>query len=136
METVSTRLQGTGHQIVKHGDAFVTRTIDAGAAFLVETRAAGFELFGAVRSEARRWRRFATQRATTLQGDLWKGFHGGSVERAVLEQVDGTLKAVDAVVRARLTELGSKSAAKPAKKSSNGKSKPKSKARALPAIAA
>jgi hypothetical protein len=137
VETVATRLQETGQQIVKQSDAFVVRTRDAGFAFLGETRNAGLQLVGAVRTEAKRWRKFATQRAVSLQSGFRTGLSLPAVERAVLLQVDGTLRAIDSRVRARLAQLERKPAKKPAKKAagksaSNGrKAKP-----ALPPIAA
>ena len=145
METVAARLQETGQHIVKQSDAFVTRTKDAGAAFFGETREAGVLLFGAVRTEAKRWRKFATQRATLFQGQLGGGVRTvlslPAVERAVLSQVDGTLRALDARVRARLTHLqleGKKTPAKLPKKSATAsKSSRSRKAKpTLPQIAA
>lgn len=138
METVASRLQDTGHQIVKQGDAFVARTRHAGVAFLGETREASLQLFGAVRTEAKRWRRFATQRATHLQSGLRSTLTLPAVERVVLTQVDGTLKALDALVRARLAELERKPAK--ASKKANGARSSHARARktkaALPPIAA
>lgn len=137
METVTSRLHDTGHQIVKQGDAFVTRTRHASVAFLGETREAGLQLFGAVRTEARRWRRFATQRATHFQTGVRQNLSLPAVERVVLTQVDGTLKAIDALVRARLEELERKPP-KGAKKTPAAK--PQTRARkakaALPPMAA
>ena len=137
METMATRLQETGHQIVKQGDTFVSRTREAGAAFLGETRDAGSQLFGAVKSEAKRWRRFATQRASVLQSGLRNGLSLPAVERVVLTQVDATLQAIDSAVRARLAVLDRKPRAKGAKKAkasrANGARKSKT---ALPPIAA
>lgn len=144
METVASRLQETGQHIAKQGDAFVARTKGAGAAFLGETREAGGLLAVAVRTEAKRWRRFATQRATALQGQL-----GGTVrvawslpavERALLTQVDETLRAIDARVRARLSRIAQLEAGKPPaklpKKSGTGKSRARKAKPALPPIAA
>ena len=138
METVATRLQETGHQIVKQSDAFVVRTRDAGATFFGETREAGTQLFGAVRAEAKRWRRFATQRATAIQSGVRNGLSLPAVERALLSQVDGTLQALDALVRARLAALEPKPTKTSSKKAvtskSNGRAR-KSKP-ALPPMAA
>src|SRR5258708_40372067 len=105
MESVTGRLQETGHQFIKQGDAFVVRTRDAGVAFLGETRQAGTQLFGAVRTEAKRWRKFATQRAVSLQSGFRVGLSLPAVERALLTQVDGTLRALDSRVRSRLAQL-------------------------------
>jgi hypothetical protein len=139
VETVTTRLQETGHQIVKQGDAFVARTRDAGVTFLGETREAGTQLIGAVKTEAKRWRRFATQRATALQSGLRNGMSLPAVERAVLSQVDGTLQALEARVRARLAELERKPNGKSVKKAvTNGKATARSRKvkSALPPMAA
>lgn len=138
MESVATRLQETGHQIVKQGDVFVARTRDAGVTFLDETREASSQLFGAVKSEAKRWRRFATQRATALQTGFRNGMSLPAVERAVLSQVDGTLQAIDARVRARLAELERKPNGKSMKKTASGKATARSRKlkSALPSIAA
>jgi hypothetical protein len=138
VETISTRLQESGNQFVKQGDAFVVRTRDASLAFFGETRDAGLQLFGAVRLEAKRWRKYATQRATSLQTGIRNGLSLPAVERAVLTQVDGTLKAIDAVVRARLAELERKPAApKSSKKTAAPKAQRSKKVKAaLPPIAA
>jgi hypothetical protein len=106
--------------------------------FLDETRQASSQLVAAVRSEAKRWRRFTTQRATAVQSGLRNGLSLPAVERAVLSQVDGTLQALEARVRARLAKLERKPNGKSAKKTSNGKATARSrKARsALPPMAA
>jgi hypothetical protein len=138
VESVATRLQETGHQIVKQGDAFVSRTREAGVSFLDETREAGVQLFDAVRAEGKRWRRFATQRVTAIQTSARNGLSLPAIERVVLAQVDGTLQAIDARVRARLAELERKPAGKskkasPSSKAGNRARKVKT---ALPPIAA
>jgi hypothetical protein len=137
VESVTARLQETGHQIVKQGGAFVARTQGAGVTFFDETRQASSQLIGAVRTEGKRWRRFATQRATALQSGLRTGLSLPAVERAVLAQVDGTLQAIDARVRARLAHLERKTNGKSAKKA-NGKATARSRKMksALPPIAA
>lgn len=137
METIAARFQDTGHQIVKQGDAFVSRTREASVVFLGETREAGLQLVGAVRSEAKRWRRFAGQRASALQGGLRHGLSLPVVERAVLAQVDETLKALDSLVRARLAELERKPKGKSSKKGKSARSQSTRKVKtALPPIAA
>jgi hypothetical protein len=138
VESVAIRLQETGQQILKQGDAFVVRTRHAGVVFLGETRDASVQLLGAVRNEAKRWRRFATQRATAVQTGLRSGLSFPAVEKAVLTQVDGTLRALDSRVRARLAVLDRKPAAPRSGKKANGKAVPRArKAKpALPPIAA
>jgi hypothetical protein len=136
VETVANRLQETGHQIVKQGDAFVARTRDAGVTFFDETREAGTQLIGAVKSEAKRWRKFATQRAMALQSGLRNGLSLPAVERVVLAQVDGTLQALDARVRARLAELERKPKAPKKAGGSKATARPKKAKSQLPPIAA
>lgn len=139
METVASRLQETGQQFSKQGEAFVARTREAGLTFLGETRHAGAQLVGAVKTEARRWRRFATQRASAVQSAARGTLNVAAVEKAVLVQVDETLRLLDARVRARLARLERKPAAtRPARKSASGKAATRArKAKpALPAIAA
>jgi hypothetical protein len=137
VESVANRFQETRQQIVKQGDAFVVRTREAGITFFGETRQAGLQLIGAVRNEAKRWRKFATQRATAVQAGLRSGLSLPSVEKAVLVQVDGTLRALDTRVRARLAQLERKPAGKATKKP-NGKAaaRPRKSKPALPPIAA
>jgi len=137
METVATRIHESSLQLARQRDAFLTRTWSAGEAFFGETRDAGRQLVGAVQSEAKRWRRFATQRATALRSGAKTTLSLPAFERTVLSQVDGTLRAIDARVRARLSELEEK----PRKSSRKAESrKPASRARksqkTLPALAA
>jgi hypothetical protein len=136
METVATRLQESGQHFVKQGDAFVGRTRDASIAFIGETRDAGLQLIVAVRSEAKRWRRFATQRATALQTGVRSSLSIPAVERALLTQVDATLRAIDARVRSRLASLDHKPAKKAAKKNGKSATNGRKVKTALPPIAA
>jgi hypothetical protein len=141
VETVASKLQETGEHIAKQRSAFITRTRDAGTAFFGETRDAGLQLIGAVRTEAKRWRRYATQRAVKVQSDVRAVLSLPAVERALLTQVDETLRALDTRVRNRLSQLERKQAPKVTRKvaatpssKSNGRAR-KSKP-ALPPIAA
>jgi hypothetical protein len=137
VDTVASRLQETGQHIAKQHQAFLARTREAGAAFFGETRQASVQLIGAVRTEARRWRRFATQRAAKVQTDVRSALSVPSMERALLTQVDGTLRALDERVRARLARLERTPAPKPARRNAgktNGRAR-KAKP-ALPPIAA
>ena len=140
MDTVSTRLQETGQHFAKQGDAFVTRTRDAGVAFFGEARDAGRHLIGAVEAEAKRWRRYASMRGTQLRTEAKSVLSIASAEKAVLTQVDRTLRAIDARIRARLAQLERKPAAGKARKAtSNGKHASKSgrkSKQALPPLAA
>ncbi len=105
METVATRIHETGLQLARQRDAFLMRTREAGAAFLGETRDAGRQLVGAVQTEAKRWRRFATQRTAQLRSGAQAALSLPAFERSLLSQVDGTLRTLDARVRARLAQL-------------------------------
>jgi hypothetical protein len=105
METVVSKLQETGQQFAKQRDVFVTRTRAASIAFFGETRDAGLQLVGAVQVEAKRWRRFATQRAAKAQSDVRSALSVPALERIVLTRVDDVLRAIDGRVRARIAEL-------------------------------
>lgn len=139
MDTVATRMQETGQHFAKQGDAFVSRTRDAGFAFFGEARDAGRHLIGAVETEAKRWRRYASMRGTQLRAEAKTILSVASAEKALLSQVDRTLRAIDARVRSRLAQLERKPAGGKARKSaSNGKASRngrKSK-QALPPLAA
>lgn len=121
MDTVATRLQETGHHFAKTGDAFVTRTRDAGVAFVGETRDAGRHLLSAIEAEAKRWKRYAATRGAQLRTDARTTLSITSAEKALLTQVDRTLRAIDARVRARLAQLERKPASKSRKATANGK---------------
>jgi hypothetical protein len=108
MDTVATRIHESGLQLARQRDAFLTRTREAGEAFVGETRDAGRQLVGAVQSEAKRWRRFATQRTAQLRGEAQAALSLPAFERTLLSQVDGSLRALDARVRARLAQLEEK----------------------------
>jgi hypothetical protein len=140
VDTVTTRLQETGQHFAKQGDAFVARTRDAGVAFVGEARDAGRHLIGAVETEAKRWRRYASMRGTQLRTDAKTILSIASAEKALLTTVDRTLRAIDARVRSRLAQLERKPAGggKSRKGAHNGKasrSGRKSK-QALPPLAA
>ena len=140
MDTVATRLQETGQHFAKQGDAFVTRTRDAGVAFFGEARDAGRHLIGAVEAEAKRWRRYVAMRGAQLRTEAKTALSVASAEKAVLSQVDRTLRTIDARVRARLAQLERKPAAGKARKgASHGKSASKNgrkSKQALPPLAA
>lgn len=105
MDTVATRIHETGLQLARHRDTFLMRTHHAGAAFMRETRDAGRQLATAVQAEAKRWKRFATQRSGQLRSEAQAVLSLPGFERTLLTQVDGTLRAIDARVRARLAEF-------------------------------
>jgi hypothetical protein len=121
VDTVATRLQETGQHFAKTGDAFVARTRDAGVAFVGETRDAGRHVLGAIEAEAKRWRRYATLRGAQLRTNARTVISIASAEKALLTQIDRTLRAMDARVRARLAQLERKPAGKSRKATSNGK---------------
>jgi uncharacterized membrane protein len=138
MDTVATRIHESGLQLARQRDAFLTRTLAAGEAFVGETRDAGRQLVVAMQSEAKRWRRFANQRAAQLRTGAQGALSMPAFERTVLSQVDGTLRALDAKVRARLAEIENKPRKSAQRKTESRK--PASRARksqkSLPAIAA
>jgi hypothetical protein len=141
VDTVTTRLQETGQHFAKQGDAFVSRTRDAGVAFFGEARDAGRHLIGAVETEAKRWRRYASLRGTQIRTEAKTVLSIASAEKALLTQVDRTLRAIDARIRARLAQLERKPAGGKARKggASNGKHASKSgrkSKQALPPLAA
>jgi uncharacterized membrane protein len=137
MDTVATRIHDSGLQLARQRDAFLTRTRAAGEAFVGETRDAGRQLVGAMQTEAKRWRRFANQRAAQLRVEAQAALSLPAFERSLLSQVDGTLRSIDAKVRARIAQLE----AKPRKSQRKIESrKPAARARrsqkSLPAMAA
>jgi hypothetical protein len=140
VDTVTTRLHETGQHFAKQGDAFVSRTRDAGVAFFGEARDAGRHLIGAVEAEAKRWRRYASMRGSQLRTEAKTALSVASAEKALLTQVDRTLRAIDARIRARLAQLDRKPAGGKARKgASNGKHASKSgrkSKQALPPLAA
>lgn len=121
MESVVSKIQETGQHAAKKTDVLIARTRDAGEAFFDEVFGAGRDLLVFVRTEAKGWRRFLTQRTSLLQSEARIVLTVPALERELLTRVDGTLRTIDAKVRARLLELekhGAKSARRRA--SANG----------------
>jgi hypothetical protein len=87
-----------------------------------------------VRSEARRWQRFAAVRSSTARNDARSLFDLARIEKRVLSGLDGTLKVIAARVRARLSRLDEK----PARRASRPSPRPSQarKTKHLPPIAA
>jgi hypothetical protein len=135
VETVTSKLQETGHQLVKQGDAFITRTREAGEAFITETRDAGLEFVGFVQLEAKKWRRFVTLRATRIQADARETLSIPGAERQLLTRVDGTLKTIDQRVRTRLTALEKAKGGRAPRRLANGKAHTAAPRKAKPAAA-
>jgi hypothetical protein len=123
--TVVAKIQETGQHAAKRTEAIFARTRDAGVAFVAEVRGAGQEIVGFARAETKGWRRFLTQRTTQLKTGARSFFAAPEIERTLLRRVDGTLRAWDAKVRARLTFLEkgtNKGPRKPvARRGANGK---------------
>jgi hypothetical protein len=138
MESVASRIHESSQQLARHRNTFFSRTREASAAFFGETRDAGRQLVGAVQTEAKRWRRFATQRADALRNGARAAMNIPTVERTLLTQVDGALKAIDARVRTRIAELEGKprKARKAGSKSESTRARAKKQKQTLPAIAA
>jgi hypothetical protein len=105
METVVSKLRGTRQLVAKQGGAFVTRARKAGHTFVEETAAAGGDLVGVARDEARRWRRFTLQRVAHAQTGILSVTRLPAIERRLLEQVDDALRAIDERIQARLATL-------------------------------
>ncbi len=95
MDSVVSKIQETGQHTAKKTDALFARTRDAGEAFLDEVRGAGKDLVVFVRTEAKGWRRFLTQRTSQLKVEARGLFAVPAVERRLLAQVDGALRAID-----------------------------------------
>jgi hypothetical protein len=105
MATVASKLHETAREAGKQREVFVLRTRDAGRAFLEETRDAGLGLVHFLRSEARRWQRFASGRVTRLGTDVRSAVTFGDLERRLLVQMDDTLRSLDARVKRRIAAL-------------------------------
>jgi hypothetical protein len=121
VETVASKLQETGQQLVKQGDTFITGTREAGEAFLGETRDASLEFVGFIQLEAKRWRRFVTLRATRFQAGARETLSIPGAERQLLVRVDGTLKTIDQRVLTRLTALEKAKGGRAPRRLANGK---------------
>ncbi|MGO9711377.1 MAG: hypothetical protein ACLQBL_21115 [Polyangiaceae bacterium] len=120
MDSVVSKLQETGHHVVKKSDLVFARTREAGKTFISEVRDAGREIAVLVKSEAKGWRRFLTQRTTRLRVDASAVFTPKTFERELLSRVDGTLRTLDAKVRERIAAL-EKGKTKRAVRKTNGK---------------
>lgn len=120
MDSVVSKLQETGHHVVKKSDSVFARTREAGKTFISEVRDAGREIAVLVKSEAKGWRRFLTQRTTRLRVNASAVFTPKTFERELLSRVDGTLRTLDAKVRERIAAL-EKGKTKRAVRKTNGK---------------
>lgn len=129
MEPFVTKLQGSGHQLVKQGDALVARTRGAGLMFVYETRDAGLAFAGFVRAEAKRWERYARTRVAEVERGARSLTKLPEIERLILVQVDGAIETLGARVHERLSSiaepeskklLASKPSPKRARKAGNG----------------
>lgn len=140
MDSVATRIHESNQLLTRQRNAFVSRTREAGVTFFGETRDAGRQLVGAVQSEAKRWKRFATQRAEQLRVGAKTALSIPAVERSILSQVDGVLKALDVRVRSRIAELEGKPRkalrSKPSAPAAKNASRARKAKQTLPAIAA
>ncbi len=105
MGTFAAKLRETGHVVAKKGDLLVTRTRAAGETFFGEVAQAGEDLVGALRAEARAWKRFFSHRGVRLRSDATALFTPRALERELLSRADGTLRSLDARVRRRLGAL-------------------------------
>jgi hypothetical protein len=130
-------LQVTGQHVAKQQNTLVVRTRDAGVAFVEETRDAGIDFIRFVGTEAKRWKRYVRQRATTLGTDARDALAPNGLERKILVGIGGTLRALDARVRVRLASLDKKSRKAPARRRPVARKKAlAAKTTASPALAA
>jgi hypothetical protein len=127
VESVVSKLQETGQHVAKKRDLLLSRTREAGEAFIGEVRNAGREIVVLVRTEAKGWRRFLTQRTSQFQVEAKAVFTPVTLERELLSRVDGTLRSLDAKVRERLGALEKRPPTKPARRkrtaNANGKAR-------------
>jgi hypothetical protein len=123
VESVVSKLQETGQHVAKKSDLLFTRARDAGEAFIGEVRTAGREMVVLVRTEAKGWKRFFSQQTSRLQTEAKAALTPKSFERELLSRVDGTLRSLDAKVRARLGTL-EKRPGKSVRRKATGKTKP------------
>jgi hypothetical protein len=105
VDSIVSKIQETGHHVVKKSDLVLSRTREAGMAFFGEVRDAGRELATLVRVEAKGWRRFLTQRSVRLKVEAKSVLTPKTFERQLLTRVDGTLRSLDAKVRERIAVL-------------------------------
>lgn len=105
MEAFVTKLQGTGHQLLKESDALLVRTRGAGLAFAQETREAGAMFAHFVRVEAKKWSRYVRIRVAKVEDGARVATQLPELERIVLAKVDGALGTLGARVHGRLTKL-------------------------------
>ncbi len=86
-----------------------------------------------VRSEARRWQRFAAARSSSARKSARSLFDLTGIERRVLSGFNGTLRALSARVRARLAHLDGKPARRTSRSARPSQAR---KTKHLPPIAA
>jgi hypothetical protein len=110
MGTFAAKLRETGHVIAKKGNLLVTRTRAAGETFFGEVAEAGEDAVGALRAEARAWKRFFGHRGVRLRTGATELFTPKALERELLARADGTLRYLDAQVRRRLVTLNGRGA--------------------------
>ena len=105
MEPFVTKLQGSGHQLLKESDALFVRTRGAGLAFAEETREAGAMFARFLRIEAKKWTRYVRVRVAKVEDGARVATQLPELERIVLAKVDGALGTLGARVHGRLTKL-------------------------------
>lgn len=108
METVISKLRGTGQHVAKHSSTFFSRARKAGRVFIEETAAAGGDFAGFARDEVRRWQQFALRRVTTTRTAIVGVSAVPAIERQLLTQVDHALVVLESRVQARLSTLAKK----------------------------
>ena len=115
MDTLASKLIETRRHVATQGQSLVARTTDACATFVDETKGASLEFWAGVGAEARRWRRFFTQRASRLQDGVRTALSIPAIERRMLVAIDGSLRAMDERVKLRLAKISKKPARRKAR---------------------
>lgn len=115
MEPIASMLQQTGQHVSRQRTVLVGRTRNATRTFATETRGAGKDFVAFVRTEAKRWQRWAQKRVDHT-ADVLGSLAPKAIERKLLTRVDHTLRALDARIRGRLSSLDKSRAPKTARR--------------------
>ncbi len=105
MEPIANMLQQTGQHAARQRNVLVGRTRNATRTFAAETRGASKDFFSFIRSEAKRWQKWAQKRVDHTADAVFGSLAPKAIERQLLTRVDHTLRAIDARVRNRLSSL-------------------------------
>jgi hypothetical protein len=123
MQAIGSMLRRTSHQITRQRELFALRAHKATTSFVGETRDAGRDLAGAVRTEADAWGKYVRETATAATGTLTPR----TLERTLLLRVSLALRALDARLHARLGASGGRKRVRTTVKPANGAAKARSR---------